>query len=193
MALSAAVGLALDDADRKQSIAIRQHRSAPPGMVLRINITLGAAEGPANRVLAGKLSTTVPTVLLWRKRCESDGIRGFSKIGLRSGRPQTDLGEPEAAIDGTGFGVSKYERWFKMGRQESEHGAGASRTPSCRRALFDSLDHDRLIVIPDNFNPGARAAHVQITDAEISGLLQRPVKASCKEDRDSRRSPSPRD
>src|SRR5260370_2562679 len=76
MPLPPAVGLALDNADRKELMAIRQHRSAPRGLVLRTNIILGAAEGLANRVLARKLSTSVPTVLLWRKRYERDGIKG---------------------------------------------------------------------------------------------------------------------
>jgi len=71
MPLPAAAGLYLDDADRKQLMAINQHRSAPRGIMLRINIILGAAEGLANRALARKLSTSVPTVLLWRKRYEA--------------------------------------------------------------------------------------------------------------------------
>jgi hypothetical protein len=98
MPLPAAAGLALDDADRKQLMAIRQHRSAPRGMVLRINIILGAAEGLANRVLARRLSTSVPTVLLWRKRYESDGIVGILEDRQRSGRPKRISGEREAAI-----------------------------------------------------------------------------------------------
>src|SRR6266446_2275337 len=98
MPLPPAARLALDEADRKQLMAIRQHRSAPRGMVLRINIILGAAEGLANRVLARKLSTSVPTVLLWRKRYESDGIRGILEDRPRSGRPKRISAEREAAI-----------------------------------------------------------------------------------------------
>src|SRR5207344_370616 len=64
----------------------------------RINIVLGAAEGLANRVLARKLSTSVPTVLLWRKRYESDGIAGILEDRPRSGRPKRISGEREAAI-----------------------------------------------------------------------------------------------
>src|SRR6266852_4713382 len=96
MPLPPAARLALDEADRKQLMAIRQHRSAPRGMVLRINIILGAAEGLANRVLARKPS--VPTVLLWRKRYESDGIRGILEDRPRSGRPKRISAEREAAI-----------------------------------------------------------------------------------------------
>jgi Winged helix-turn helix len=107
MPLPPAVGLALDDADRKQLMAIRQHRSAPRGMVLRINIILGAAEGLANRVLARKLSTSVPTVLLWRKRYESDGIRGVLEDRPRSGRPKRISGEREPEV---GQGAIKLTR-----------------------------------------------------------------------------------
>src|SRR5258706_13179294 len=98
MPLPPAVGLALDNADRKELMAIRQHRSAPSGLVLRINIILGAAEGLANRVLARKLSTSVPTVLLWRKRYESDGIRGILEDRPRPGRPKRISEERESAI-----------------------------------------------------------------------------------------------
>src|SRR6266478_6830372 len=98
MPLPPAARLALDEADRKQLMAIRQHRSAPRGMVLRINIVLGAAEGLANRVLARKLSTSVPTVLLWRKRFESDGIAGILEDRPRSGRPKRISAEREATI-----------------------------------------------------------------------------------------------
>ena len=92
MPLPAAAGLALVDAERKQLMAISHHRSAPRGIVLRINIILGAAEGLANRVSARKLSTSVPTVLLWRKRYESDGIAGILEDRPRSGRPNGSLG-----------------------------------------------------------------------------------------------------
>ena len=68
MPLPPAVGLSLSDADRKELKAMNRHRSTPHGIVLRINILLGAAEGLANRVLARRLGTSVPTVLLWRKR-----------------------------------------------------------------------------------------------------------------------------
>jgi transposase len=65
---------------------------------LRINIILGAAEGMANRALARKLSTSVPTVLLWRKRYESSGLRGLLEDLPRSGRPKRITPEQETAI-----------------------------------------------------------------------------------------------
>jgi transposase len=98
MPLPAAARLALGDSQRKELKAISRHRSTPRGIVLRINIVLGAAEGLANRVLARKLSTSVPTVLLWRKRYESDGLRGILEDRPRSGRPKRISEERESAI-----------------------------------------------------------------------------------------------
>jgi transposase len=98
MPLPPAAELALSNAEREQLMAFARHRSSPRGIVLRINIVLGAAEGRANRVLARKLSTSVPTVLLWRKRFESDRIAGILEDRPRSGRPKQISAEREAAI-----------------------------------------------------------------------------------------------
>jgi transposase len=98
MPLPPAAGLSLSDAERKQLMALGRHRSSPRGIVLRIDIVLGAAEGLANRVLARNLSTSVPTVLLWRKRFETDGIVGLPEDRPRSGRPKRISAEQEAVI-----------------------------------------------------------------------------------------------
>src|SRR5580700_5595842 len=87
MPLPPATGLVLSDAERKQLVALGRHRSSPRGIVLRIDIVLGAAEGLANRILARRLSTSVPTVLLWQKRFESDGIAGILEDRPLSGGP----------------------------------------------------------------------------------------------------------
>jgi len=63
-----------------------------------VNIVLGAAKGLANRVLARQLSTSVPTVLLWRKRYEEAGLAGILEDRHRSGRPKRISNEKEAAI-----------------------------------------------------------------------------------------------
>jgi transposase len=98
MPLPPAAGLKVSNSDRQQLRAISRHRSTPRGIVMRINIVLGAAEGLANRVLARKLGTSVPTVLLWRKRYESDGLRGILEDRPRSGRPKQISSEREQAI-----------------------------------------------------------------------------------------------
>jgi transposase len=94
----AATRLVLSSADRKQLEALNRHRSTPSGIVLRINIILGAADGLANRALARELGTSVPTVLLWRKRYESDGLSGLLQDRPRSGRPKRISEEQETAI-----------------------------------------------------------------------------------------------
>jgi transposase len=48
--------------------------------------------------VARKLSTSVPTVLLWRKRFETDGIAGLLEDRPRSGRPKRISEQREAAI-----------------------------------------------------------------------------------------------
>src|SRR5437764_452980 len=97
MPLPAAARLVLSDTDRRQLRAIARHRSTPRGIVLRVNIVLGAAEGVANRMLARKLCTSVPTVLLWRKRYESEGVSGLLEDHPRSGRPKRISEEQETA------------------------------------------------------------------------------------------------
>jgi transposase len=98
MPLPAASKLILTDSQRKQLQAISRHRSTPRGIALRLNIILGAAEGAANHVLARNLSTSLPTVLLWRRRYESDGLTGVMEDRHRSGRPKQIAPAREAAI-----------------------------------------------------------------------------------------------
>jgi len=98
MPLSPAPRLVLTVAERKQLQRISRHRSTPKGILLRVNIVLGAAEGTANHVLARQLSTTLPTVLLWRRRYQSDGLAGVLEDRQRSGRPKRISPEKEAAI-----------------------------------------------------------------------------------------------
>jgi len=63
-----------------------------------VNIILSAAEGVANHVLARNLSTSLPTVLLWRKRYQSEGMAGILEDRPRSGRPKRISEKREAAI-----------------------------------------------------------------------------------------------
>src|ERR1700742_308737 len=98
MPLPPASKLVLTDSERRQLQAISRHRSTPRGIALRVDILLGAAEGVANHVLARNLSTSLPTVLLWRRRYESDGLAGVIDDRHRSGRPKRITPEKEAAI-----------------------------------------------------------------------------------------------
>jgi transposase len=96
--LPPAKALALSVSERRQLISFGQHRATPRGIALRIQILLDAADGLPNREIARKNSTSVPTVLLWRKRWEEAGMEGILQDRPRSGRPKQIGAEKEAAI-----------------------------------------------------------------------------------------------
>ena len=98
MPLPPAPKLVLTHAARKRLEAIRQGRNTPRGIVLRASIVLGAAEGIANHVLARNLSTSLPTVLLWRRRYENEGLAGVLEDHPRSGRPKQISADKETCI-----------------------------------------------------------------------------------------------
>lgn len=98
MPLPAAPKLVLTESERKQLLALSGHRGTPKGIVLRVNIVLGASEGIANHLLARNLETSLPTVLLWRRRFRSDGVAGILEDRPRSGRPKQIPEERETAI-----------------------------------------------------------------------------------------------
>ena len=75
-----------------------EHRATPRGIVLRIQILLDAADGLPNREIARRNSTSVPTVLLWRKRWDESGLTGVLQDKPRSGRPKQISKEKEDAI-----------------------------------------------------------------------------------------------
>jgi hypothetical protein len=92
------VSLALSEAERKELVALGRQRSSPRGIVLRINIVLGAAEGLANRVVARKLSTSVPTCCCGRNDLKPMASPGCSRTDHGSGRPKRISEQREAAI-----------------------------------------------------------------------------------------------
>ena len=98
MPLPPAKALELSAAERKQLISFGQHRATPRGIALRIQILLDAADGLPNREIARKNRTSVPTVLLWRKRWEEAGIDGVLQDKPRSGRPKQISDQTEDAI-----------------------------------------------------------------------------------------------
>lgn len=98
MPLPPAPALLVTEAERRQLRATGRQRSTPRGIVLRINIILDAATGLANREIARKHSTSVPTVLLWRQRWEGDGMAGILEDRPRSGRPKGISAAKEEAI-----------------------------------------------------------------------------------------------
>jgi transposase len=98
MPLPAAPKLDLSNSDRKQLLELSGYRSTPRGIALRIDIILSAADGVANHVIARSLGTSLPTVLLWRKRFQNGGIGALLEDRPRSGRPKRISVQKEAAV-----------------------------------------------------------------------------------------------
>src|SRR5271157_1547149 len=98
MPLPAARALHLTRAQRGELVKIAAHPGTPQSVALRCRIVLGAAEGIANNELARRLSTSLPTVLLWRRRFEERGLPGIVQDNPRPGRPRIILPDKGAAI-----------------------------------------------------------------------------------------------
>jgi transposase len=98
MPRAAAPSLPLTEREREELLQFSKLRSTPQSIALRIQIVLRAAEGIANKVLARQLSTTLPTVLLWRRRYQNEGLAGILEDRPRSGRPREISAEQEAVI-----------------------------------------------------------------------------------------------
>src|ERR1700720_2492649 len=93
-----ASALDVSKADRRELSVLTGSRAAPQGIAMRARIVLGAADGVANKVLARQLSTSVPTVLLWRRRFEEEGLIGILEDRPRPGRPKQISEDEEAAL-----------------------------------------------------------------------------------------------
>jgi len=98
MPLPAAPALALTPSERSELTKVARYASTPQSIVLRCKVILGAAEGIANHRLARDLSTSSPTVLLWRRRFQQEGLLGILEDKPRAGRPRGISPEKEAAI-----------------------------------------------------------------------------------------------
>jgi transposase len=96
--LPAAPKLDLSRSDRNQLVEISRYRSTPRGIALRIDIILSAADGIANHAIARSLGTSLPTVLLWRKRYQEGGMAALLEDLPRSGRPRQISEQKETAI-----------------------------------------------------------------------------------------------
>jgi putative transposase len=88
----------LTEREREELLQISKLRSTPQSVALRVRIVLSASEGIANKVLARQLSTTLPTVLLWRARYQVEGLAGILEDRPRSGRPKEIFAQQEAAL-----------------------------------------------------------------------------------------------
>ena|ERR1035441_3154171 len=98
MPLPAAPALALTPAQRTELMRITRYSGTPQAIGLRCRVVLGASQGTANYKLARQLSTSLPTVLLWRRRFMEHGLLGILEDKPRPGRPRSLTLEKEAAI-----------------------------------------------------------------------------------------------
>jgi transposase len=98
MPLPAAPALHLTPSQRAELLQVTRYPGTPQAIVLRCRVVLGAADGTANNELARQLSTSLPTVLLWRRRFERQGLLGILQDKPRPGRPRSIAPEKEAAI-----------------------------------------------------------------------------------------------
>ncbi len=98
MPLPAASALALTSVQRSELLRIVHYPGTPQAIALRCRVVLGASLGTANNQLARQLSTSLPTVLLWRRRFVEHGLLGIWEDKPRPGRPRSLTPEQEAAI-----------------------------------------------------------------------------------------------
>jgi len=74
--------------ERLQLESIARSRSMPHGLVRRVQIVLGSADGVGTSELARRHRVSRPTVSLWRRRWRDAGLAGLH-TELRPGRPRT--------------------------------------------------------------------------------------------------------
>ena len=98
MPLPPAPALLLTPSQKRELTKIVRYPSTPQAIVLRCWVVLGAAAGTPNKQLARKLSTSLPTVLLWRGRFKEEGLAGILQEKPRSGRPRRISPSKEAGI-----------------------------------------------------------------------------------------------
>ena len=77
-------------------------RKTPQRLVLRAQIVLRAAAGAANHRIAGELSTSRPTVLLWRRRFQAGGLAALTEDAPGRGRkPQISAEKVKQIVEAT--------------------------------------------------------------------------------------------
>ena len=87
MALSKLLSLSAGERTEVQA-HLRKH-NLPAAVAQRMRIILALADGSTYREIAESLGTTAPTISLWKRRYEQDGIVGLATI--RPGQPPSKL------------------------------------------------------------------------------------------------------
>lgn len=97
-----AAPLYISDQERSLLQRLSHAPSTPQGIVMRVRVVLLAGEGLANHTIAQKLSTSRPTVLLWRDRFKKKGSTGLLHIKKGRGRkPEIEEEKIEAIVHDT--------------------------------------------------------------------------------------------
>ena len=87
MALSTGL-VQLRDGDRSTLLSWTRSSSQRAGLAQRAKIVLAAADGEGTNSICRRLGVTRPTVSLWKRRYDADGLEGLVDAP-RSGRPKT--------------------------------------------------------------------------------------------------------
>jgi len=168
MPLPPAPALPLASLQKQELVKVTRYPSTPQAIVLRCRIVLGAAKGIANYQLARDLSTSLPTVLLWRRRFQQMGLAGILQDKSRPGRPRGMTPEKEAAIvEATRNTKPKNAtHWTvrSMARHQGVSSAAVQRTWKAYQLQPHRLEHFKFSTDPD-FVPKVR---------DIVGLYMNP-------------------
>jgi transposase len=78
--------LHVDDNQRKRLQHLANSGKTPQRIALRVRIVLLASESLANNAIAAKLGVSRPTVILWRERFATRGVKGIIQDATRPGR-----------------------------------------------------------------------------------------------------------
>jgi transposase len=85
----AAAPIALSYEDRRTLDTWLRAPSTPQSVAQRAAIVVQAGEGRSNNEIARALSTSRPTVILWRERFARDGLAGLTELAVGRGRKPT--------------------------------------------------------------------------------------------------------
>lgn len=86
--------------DKQRLLRLARGRNTAQKVVLRAKIVLRMTEGLKKKQIAEQLGTSRPTVYLWIKRYEEEGIETLLRDASRPGRTPKTTGEKEKAIVG---------------------------------------------------------------------------------------------
>jgi len=97
-----ALSLNLKEADRQQLVQWADAFGTPQQVALRCRIVLAAAEGEPADGIAARLEINRKTVMLWRGRFQSEGLKGLWEVAPGRGRKAIyDAEKIQSVVDAT--------------------------------------------------------------------------------------------